>query len=139
FIAEVPTEKEYECRAEKEPTAIVEEEDVWFLFTDGASNDEGSGVDLKLLSLGKQEFTYAIRPNFKSTNEVEYEAFLVGLRITRKFGAQHVEVHVDSMLIASQVNGSYEAKDDVMASYLEKARQLIQKFKTVWLHPYSNH
>ncbi|XP_076919719.1 uncharacterized protein LOC143580638 [Bidens hawaiensis] len=34
------------------------------------------------------------------------------------------------MLIASQVNGSYEAKDEVIASYLVQARQLIQNFKS---------
>ncbi|XP_076928969.1 uncharacterized protein LOC143593135 [Bidens hawaiensis] len=34
------------------------------------------------------------------------------------------------MLISSKVNGSYEAKDEVMESYLEQARQLIQKFKS---------
>ncbi|XP_076931989.1 uncharacterized protein LOC143597355 [Bidens hawaiensis] len=131
FIAEVPFEKEDECRAEEKPNVIIEEREAWLLFTDGASNDEGSGVGLKLIRPSKQEFTYAIRMDFKSTNnEAEYEAFLAGLHIAGKFGAQHVESHVDSMLIASQVNGSYEAKDEVMAYYLEQAQQMIRKFKS---------
>ncbi|XP_076950965.1 uncharacterized protein LOC143624112 [Bidens hawaiensis] len=104
---------------------IIEEGEEWSLFTDGASNDDGSMAGLKLVSPRKQEFTYSIRLDIKSTNnKAEYEAFLAGLRIADKFGAQHVEAHVDSMLIASQVNGSFEAKDEVMASYLEQAKVL---------------
>ncbi|XP_076917343.1 uncharacterized protein LOC143577386 [Bidens hawaiensis] len=121
FIVEVPYEKEHECRAEEKSTVIIEENEAWSLFTDGASNDEGPGTRLNLISPRKQEFTYAIRLDFNSTNnEAEYEAFLAGLRIADKFEAQHVEAHVDSLLMASQVNGSYEDKDEVLASYLEQ-------------------
>ncbi|XP_076931785.1 uncharacterized protein LOC143597024 [Bidens hawaiensis] len=102
FITEVPYGKVEECRAEEKPTLIVEESEAWLLFTNGASNGEGLGAGLKL----------------------------AGLRMAGKFGAQHGEAHLDSMLIASQVNGSYEAKDEFMASYLEQAIQLIQKFKS---------
>ncbi|XP_076918592.1 uncharacterized protein LOC143579069 [Bidens hawaiensis] len=109
----------------------VDENEAWLLFTDGAFNDEGSGDGLKLIIPSKQEFTYAIRLDFRSTNnEAEFEAFMAGLRIANKFRAQLVEAHVNSMLIASQVNWSYEAKDEVMASYLEKSEQLIQNFKS---------
>ncbi|XP_076943277.1 uncharacterized protein LOC143613468 [Bidens hawaiensis] len=97
------------------------------MFTDGASSGEGSGSGLKLINPEGQEFTYAIKLNFKSTNnEAEYEAFLVGLRIARKLGVKFMEVWVDSMLIAGQVSGTYEAKNDVMASYLSQAKDLMQ-------------
>ncbi|XP_076926266.1 uncharacterized protein LOC143589375 [Bidens hawaiensis] len=130
FIAKIPSENEEECRAEEKPTMPIDENKT-LLFTDGASNDEGSGAELKLISPRKQEFTYTIRLDFKSSNnEAKYEAFLAGLRIANKFGAQYEEAHIDSMLVANQVNGSYEAKDEAMASYLEQVRQLIQKFKS---------
>ncbi|XP_076923174.1 uncharacterized protein LOC143585195 [Bidens hawaiensis] len=123
FIAVVPSEKEDECRAQEKPNLIVEESEAWLLFTNGASNDEGSGVRLKLVSPSIQEFTYAIRLDFKNANnKAKYEAFLAGLLIADKFGAQHVEAHADLMLIANKVNGSYEAKYKVMASYLEQAK-----------------
>ncbi|XP_076920860.1 uncharacterized protein LOC143582114 [Bidens hawaiensis] len=35
-------------------------------------------------------------------------------------GGRHLEAHVDSMLVANQIEGSYDAKDDKMASYLVK-------------------
>ncbi|XP_022032390.1 uncharacterized protein LOC110933479 [Helianthus annuus] len=46
------------------------------------------------------------------------------------FGVLHLQAHVDSLLIASQVNGIYDAKGDVMALYLDQAKELLQKFKS---------
>ncbi|XP_076901363.1 uncharacterized protein LOC143555742 [Bidens hawaiensis] len=72
---------------------------------------------------------YAIKLDFKSTNnEAEYEAILAGLRIAKKLGVKHLEARVDSMLIAGQINGTYEAKYEVMASYLSQAKDLILHF-----------
>ncbi|XP_076933459.1 uncharacterized protein LOC143599372 [Bidens hawaiensis] len=99
------------------------------MFTDRASSGEGSGAGLKLINPDGQEFTYAIMLNFKSTNnEAEYEAFLVGLRIAKKLGVKYLEARVISMFFAVQVSGTYEAKNDVMASYLSQAKDLMQQF-----------
>ncbi|XP_022023731.1 uncharacterized protein LOC110923992 [Helianthus annuus] len=45
-------------------------------------------------------------------------------------GAKNLQAHVDSLLMASQVNGFYDAKGDVMALYLDQAKELLQKFMT---------
>ncbi|XP_076892308.1 uncharacterized protein LOC143544009 [Bidens hawaiensis] len=104
-------------------------DEVWKMFTDGASNDEGAGAGLKITNPEGQHFTYALRLEFKSTNnEAEYEALLAGLRIAKKLGARHLEAHVDSMLVANQIEGSYDAKDDKMASYLAQAKALMATF-----------
>ncbi|GJT89161.1 reverse transcriptase domain-containing protein [Tanacetum coccineum] len=42
----------------------------------------------------------------------------------------HIEVKVDSKLVASQINGMYEASNDSMIKYLAKAREHISEFKT---------
>ncbi|KAI3807942.1 hypothetical protein L1987_23880 [Smallanthus sonchifolius] len=64
-----------------------------------------STLEKLVLVLGN-EFTYAIRLEFKSTNnEAEYEALLAGLRIAKKMGAKHIEARVDSLLIAGQPPG----------------------------------
>ncbi|XP_076910051.1 uncharacterized protein LOC143567540 [Bidens hawaiensis] len=129
FVIEVPTEKVYECLYEQKPPAPSDESQKWALFTDGASSVEGSGTGLKLINLDGQEFTYAIKLNFKSTNnEAEFEAFLAGLRIAKKMGVKFMEAWVDSMLIAGQVSGTYEAKNEVMASYMSQSKDLIQQF-----------
>ncbi|XP_076945512.1 uncharacterized protein LOC143616608 [Bidens hawaiensis] len=90
-------------------------EPVWNLHTDGASNEDGSGAGLILVSLKGAEFTYAIRLNFASTNnEAEYEALLAGLRVAQEKSVRRVRAHMDSLLVANQVNEDYEAKDHKM-------------------------
>ncbi|XP_076897377.1 uncharacterized protein LOC143550648 [Bidens hawaiensis] len=131
FVIEVPQHKEKECLIEQQLQAPPEQGQVWSLFTDGASSSEGSGTGLRLVNLEGHEFTYAIKLEFKSTNnETEYEAFLAGLRIAKKLGVKYLEARVDSMLIAGQINGTYEAKNDVMASYLMQTKDLIRQFSS---------
>ncbi|XP_076937517.1 uncharacterized protein LOC143605189 [Bidens hawaiensis] len=107
----------------------LKQDKVWSLFTDGASSGVGSGVGLRLVSIEGHEFMYTINFDFKGTNnEAEYEAFLEGLRIAEKLGVRHLEARVVSMLIAGQINGSYEAMNQIMASYLSQEKELILQF-----------
>jgi len=45
-----------------------------------------------------------------------------GLNIARKVGARKVQVHGDSKLVVSQINGEYEAKEEGMERYLRVAK-----------------
>ncbi|XP_076959919.1 uncharacterized protein LOC143636130 [Bidens hawaiensis] len=135
FVTKVPQNKEQECLVEQQIPTPTERDQVWSLFTDGASSGEGSGAGLRLVNPEGHEFIYAIKLDFKITNnEAEYEAFLAGLRIAKKLGVKHLEARVDSMLIAGQINGTYEARNDVMASYLSQAKNLILQFHPVKLY-----
>ncbi|XP_076927095.1 uncharacterized protein LOC143590526 [Bidens hawaiensis] len=99
FVTEVPTKKAQECLYELQPPTSSDESQKWTLFMDGASSGEGLGAGLKLINPDGQEFMYAIKLNFKTTNnEGEYEAFLAGLRIAKKLGVKFLEAWVDSML-----------------------------------------
>jgi ribonuclease HI len=101
----------------------------WTLFTDGASSLEGSGAGLILTDPSKNEYTYALKFNFPTTNnEAEYEALLSGLRIARKMGVQNIKVFVDSQLVANHINGSFEANQSSMQQYLEETRKVISEF-----------
>ncbi|XP_021991582.1 uncharacterized protein LOC110888360 [Helianthus annuus] len=130
FITEVPVEKIKDCEIVEIPMKDTSNE-LWLLYTDGASNEDGAGAGLHLVSPEKQEFTYAIKLDFKNTNnEAEYDAFLAGLRLAIKMGAKNLQAHVDSLLIASQINRIYDAKGEVMALYLDQAKELLQQFKS---------
>ncbi|XP_076931054.1 uncharacterized protein LOC143596074 [Bidens hawaiensis] len=95
FVTEVPRHKEKECLVEQQPQVPPKQGQVWSLFTDGASSNEGSRAGLKLVNPEGHEFTYAIKLDFKSTNnEAKYEAFLAGLRIAKKLGVRHLEARV---------------------------------------------
>ncbi|XP_017233034.1 uncharacterized protein LOC108207080 [Daucus carota subsp. sativus] len=67
--------------------------------------------------------------NFKATNnEAEYEALIMGLTITKDMKIKCINVSCDSLLIVNHVNGSYEAKDTKMLSYLDIVKQLRRSF-----------
>lgn len=54
---------------------------------DGSSQMEGNCAGLILTSPKGECFTYALRFNFKATNnEVEYEALIVGLKLASTIG-----------------------------------------------------
>ncbi|GKB47154.1 reverse transcriptase domain-containing protein [Tanacetum coccineum] len=126
FITERPDEEvpSMEVQAEK---AIPEP---WTLFTDGSSCLEGSGARLILTSPEGEEFTYALRFEFDaSNNEAEYEALVASLRIAEQMGVKNLIAKVDSCLVANKINGLYEAKEQSMTQYLEKAKTLIDSFE----------
>ncbi|GKD70437.1 reverse transcriptase domain-containing protein [Tanacetum coccineum] len=102
----------------------------WFLFTDGSSCLEGSGARLILTGPKGEEFTYALRFEFNvSNNEAEYEALVASLRIMEQMGVKNLVAKVDSRIVANQINGSYEAKEQSMIQYLENTKALIDNFK----------
>ncbi|GJX08165.1 reverse transcriptase domain-containing protein [Tanacetum coccineum] len=101
----------------------------WRLYTDGASNNEGSGAGLILIAPDDVEYSYALRLNFSnSNNDAEYEALLAGLRIAKEMQVRDIHAFVDSKLVASQVEGSYEAKGARMIKYREKVLELVGAF-----------
>nr|XP_027101472.1 uncharacterized protein LOC113722186 [Coffea arabica] len=77
---------------------------VWTLYVDGASNKEGCGASLLLISPTGEELAYALRFDFRaSNNEFEYETLIAGLEIARKLGIESIKVYSDSQLIVNQV------------------------------------
>nr|XP_043620395.1 uncharacterized protein LOC122592271 [Erigeron canadensis] len=133
FLAEVPLNETKNKRKVIQEMKPEDPEDLkaWKLFTDGASSVDGSGAGLILTSPEEKEFTYALRFDFKaSNNAAEYEALLAGLRIAKQMKVNHIHAYVDSQIVAFQVDGTYEAKEPAMKKYPEKVRQDRQSFKT---------
>ena len=78
-------------------TQLDLDEAKWELFVDGASNSKGSGAGIMLISPEGLVLEQAVRLRFSaSNNEAEYEAMLIGLRIARKLGANHLQIFCDS-------------------------------------------
>ncbi|KAK1424744.1 hypothetical protein QVD17_20082 [Tagetes erecta] len=127
FLAEIPTEYPVEVNGDSENMA--EDQTFWNLYTDGAANSNGVGLGVLLVSPEGKEITQALKLNFKaSNNETEYEALIAGLRLAIKQGVLMLRAHVDSLLVANQVNNIYEAKEDSMNTYLNICRELITQF-----------
>ncbi|GKC54750.1 reverse transcriptase domain-containing protein [Tanacetum coccineum] len=132
FLSDAPDgEREDEYFQSPEVSPGIDDTEAWTLYTDGAASSKGSGAGLILTGPSGVEYAYALRLTFASTNnEAEYEALLAGLRIARMMKVLRIEVKVDSKLVASQINGMYEASNGSMIKYLAKAREYISEFKT---------
>uniref|UniRef100_A0A1U7X636 Uncharacterized protein LOC104231109 n=1 Tax=Nicotiana sylvestris TaxID=4096 RepID=A0A1U7X636_NICSY len=102
---------------------------VWTLFTDGATNARGSKLGIVL----KPPVGSIIRQSLKTTkitnNEAEYEAMIASLELAKSLRAETVEEICDSFLVVSQVNGSYEVREDMMKRYLDKIQIALRHFK----------
>ncbi|XP_071740206.1 uncharacterized protein [Rutidosis leptorrhynchoides] len=108
---------------------IAPTSELWELYTNGASGPEGAATSLLLTGPYKEEHTYALRFNFKVTNnEAEYEALLAGVRLDKETGVKKLQVYIDSQLVANQINGIFDAHDEGMQAYLDLARSLINEF-----------
>ncbi|XP_022030653.1 uncharacterized protein LOC110931577 [Helianthus annuus] len=135
FLAEIP---EGEAIADPVVQDIPESStarQTWKLYTDGSSSGKGSGAGLMLISPDEIRLMYALRFDFEcSNNEAECEALLAGLRMAKSMGATRVDAYVDSLLVNNQVNETYEAKDESMAKYLAKTKELMDSFDNVTLN-----
>lgn len=96
-------------------------EEIWQVYVDGASNCQGIGVGIILISLEGIRMEKSFRLGFPTfNNEVEYEALLAGLRMSKQVGEDRVQLYCDSRLVVSQIMGKFEAKDHKMISYLKE-------------------
>ena len=87
----------------------------WDVYVDWASNQNGSGIRLVLISPEKVIVEKSLRLDFSATNnEAEYETLLIGMAMTQRMGGKSVKVFSDSKLVVGQVKGEFEAKDERM-------------------------
>ena len=99
---------------------------------DRASNAKGSGTGVVIITPDETVIEQSIRLDFKtSNNEAEYKAILTRLNSTKTLGAKPLTVHCDSLLVTSQINGEYMARDERMAAYLLKVQQTMASFQIV--------
>ena len=93
----------------------VQEPLSWKVYVDGVANHRGSEVGLVLVSPKRITIEKSLRLGFSATNnEVEYEAFLVGMIMVQKMGGKAVKAFSDLRLIVGQVQEELEARDPKM-------------------------
>ncbi|XP_077226454.1 uncharacterized protein LOC143859686 [Tasmannia lanceolata] len=106
-------------------------EALWEVHVDGSSNKAGCGAGQVLTGPDGFTLDYALRFGFRaSNNEAEYEALLAGMNLAVQTGAQRLKAYCDSQLVANQIQGIYEARDERMIKYLSQVRQLSSKFRS---------
>ncbi len=66
-----------------------------------------------------------------TNNQAEYHGVRLGLEAAVRLGIDKVEVRVDSMLVANQLNGIYKIKNRELWPVNERVRDLMEQFKRV--------
>ena len=66
-----------------------------------------------------------------TNNQAEYEAILKGLQLLHEVKADAIKVFGDSQLVINQLIGLYECKDDVLKTYYDHCRELLDGFSSV--------
>uniref|UniRef100_A0A2N9IV34 Uncharacterized protein n=1 Tax=Fagus sylvatica TaxID=28930 RepID=A0A2N9IV34_FAGSY len=122
-----------QCPAKQRPKRIRPNVRSWWkVYVDGASNAKGSGTGMVIITPNETVIEQSIRLDFKtSNNEAEYEAVLAGLRSAKTLGVRRLIVYCDSLLVASQINEEYMARDERMAAYLLKVQTAMPDFEIV--------
>jgi ribonuclease HI len=133
FVAEFTPTSERKNIGETTPQEDSPERTGWWkVYVDGASNAKGSGTGVVIITPDETVIEQSIRLDFKtSNNEAEYEAVLAGLKSAKTLGARRLIVYCDSLLVASQINGEYMARDERMAAYLLKVQTAMPDFEIV--------
>jgi hypothetical protein len=81
-------------------------ESTWIVHVYGSSARSRSGVGIIFRNPEGQEFGFAIKLDFVTTNnEAEYEAVIADLALSREMGATNVEIRSDSQVVVGQVQG----------------------------------
>ena len=115
---------------EPEPDSV--EPWCWKLYFDGAANSTRNGVGVVLVSPKGQQIPISVKLNFDCTdNVIEYEACIVGLHVALEFSAYDLSVFGDSLLIISQIEGKWKARDTKLILYQKYVSRLISKFQNI--------
>uniref|UniRef100_A0A2N9HI99 Uncharacterized protein n=1 Tax=Fagus sylvatica TaxID=28930 RepID=A0A2N9HI99_FAGSY len=136
YLADYPSEQlelmDSEFPDEDVMTVDEDNHGRWKLYFDGAANAVGSGIGAVLVSPKGQQTPIAVKLGFDCTNNMtEYEACIVGLQAAIELGAYELEVFGDSLLIVSQTNGEWQARDPKLIPYQRYISRLVPKFKYV--------
>ncbi|XP_057775214.1 uncharacterized protein LOC130994197 [Salvia miltiorrhiza] len=101
----------------------------WVAFVDGSVTKEGCGIGVYITSPGYGTYQFAIKFTCRmSNNEAEYEAVVRGAHILSELKAECVIIKTDSQLVAQQLAGAYNVKDQRMKAYHGKINEMKHKF-----------
>ena len=98
----------------------------WNVYTGESSNRQAGKASVVLFSPEQERIEYIVRLEFHTTNnEAEYEALIAKLDLLKAARAKNMIIHCDSQVVTSQVNDSYECKNERMRRYLDEVKGRI--------------
>ena len=102
-LAHCSLEETKEIQGDFPKEEIMEiEVELWKMYFDGATNQNGSGIGALLISLKGAHIPFSSKLNFPATNNAtEYKTCIMDLQATLGLGVKKFEVYGDSALIIS--------------------------------------
>ncbi|XP_026378590.1 uncharacterized protein LOC113273034 [Papaver somniferum] len=104
---------------------IYTPEPLWTVFNDGSSNVGGAGVARVIFTPGGSRIEKATRLGFQASKK---EDAIIGLKAVKQLDAKNVKLVTDSILVVNQFLGTYRAKEERMALYMDRMRELENEF-----------
>jgi hypothetical protein len=109
---------------------IINDAEAWMVFCDGSWGTFGAGAAAILVATSKVITCYAVRLDFSCTsNIVEYEALLLGLRKLKAMGIRRAILKTDSQVISGHLDKSSKARDPKLEKYLDAVWRLEASFE----------
>lgn len=68
-----------------------------------------------------------------TSNQAEYQALIAGLEKAKELKADEIAVRTDSELVARQMTGKWQIKDSTLRTFIEKAKSIPFKRRTIKL------
>ena len=97
------------------------------LYSDGGARGNPGPAAIAFVALNGKGETVKADSRFigvHTNNQAEYEALLMALKFAFDKKAQEVVCHLDSELVAKQLNGEYAVKNDQLWQLWRKVQQL---------------
>ena len=104
----------------------------WKMYFDGATNQNGSGIGVLLISTKGTHIPFSSRLNFPATNNTtEYEACIMGLQVAFGLGVKELKVYGDLALIISQIQNKWKIKEERLMPYHQCLQKWASKFSKI--------
>ncbi|XP_030923202.1 uncharacterized protein LOC115950091 [Quercus lobata] len=104
----------------------------WKMYFDKATNQNGNGIGILLISPKGTHIPFSGKLNFPATNNTtEYEACIMGLQVALGLGVKELEVYGDSALISSQIQNKWKIKEERLMLYHECLQKWASKFNRI--------
>ncbi|XP_070055813.1 uncharacterized protein [Nicotiana tomentosiformis] len=111
---------------------ITESYDGWRILFDGAANFKGVGIGAVLVLETGQHYPVSAKLRFPCTNNMaEYEACILGFRLSIDMNVQELLVIGDSDLLVHQVLGEWAMKNTKILPYLYYVQELMKRFTKI--------
>ncbi|XP_075086254.1 uncharacterized protein LOC142168968 [Nicotiana tabacum] len=111
---------------------IAESYPGWRMFFDGAANFKGVAIGTILILESEQHYPASAKIRFPCTNNMaEYEAYILGIKMSFDMNIKELLVIRDSNLLIHQFQGKWTTKNVKILPYLHCLKELCKKFKHI--------